>query len=173
MGSVVATEVLQKAQPQIKPPRTINGVRLPKRLWQWSESAPKTRFENRAKIEPTEFIAARIASGWPILRPLKTLGEQDVGADCSRHHPHDSEDDKADHKAPCLGFGHGLSGIGGDGVLVNRRGGLICHGIDPLCDGMREGARAPRVKGSNPLDAAAVEWGTAARERLLSWLLTN
>ena len=34
MGSVVATEVLQKAQPQIKPPRMINGVRLPKRLWQ-------------------------------------------------------------------------------------------------------------------------------------------
>lgn len=76
MGSVVATEVLQKAQPQIKPPRTINGVRLPKRLWQRSESAPKTRFENRAKIEPTEFIAARIASGWPILRPLKRSGNK-------------------------------------------------------------------------------------------------
>lgn len=63
MGSVVATEVLQKAQPQIKPPRTIKGVRLPKRLWQWSERAPKTKLETSAKMEPTEFIVARMASG--------------------------------------------------------------------------------------------------------------
>ena len=76
MGSVVAAEVLQKARPQTKPPTMMNGVRLPKRLWQWSDSAPKTRFATSAKIEPTEFMAARTASGCPMLRPLKRSGNR-------------------------------------------------------------------------------------------------
>lgn len=48
--------------PAIGPPMMIHGVRLPKRLWEVSDSEPKMTLEIRAKMMPMEFIVPRIVS---------------------------------------------------------------------------------------------------------------
>ena len=48
--------------PAIGPPMMIHGVRLPKRLWEASDSEPKMTLEIRAKMIKMEFIVPRIVS---------------------------------------------------------------------------------------------------------------
>ncbi len=56
----------------------IHGVRLPKRLREESDRAPKITLEIRAKMMPMEFIVPRMVSPWPMPSVSKRAGSSTV-----------------------------------------------------------------------------------------------